>query len=102
MLASIWSAMRGEAGATTFDATVAALTADGPTLPAWPYPGPVVMTSTRREREWHVFHDWRHLGTVTDETEIAVVATRTATFSLAVYRRIVEAVSRPDVEIRPL
>jgi len=108
MLASIWSAMRDAAGAERFDATVDALTADAggaptaPPVPPWPYRGPVVVRSTRRTGEWHVFHDWRHLGSVTDEREITVVATRTAVFCRVKYRRIVEALARPDAGIREL
>lgn len=78
--------------------------APGLPLPSWPYAGPVVMRSTRRVDEWHVFHEWRHLGSVTDERHIMeILDTRRDTpFVHATYRKIVVALSTPGVEIRPL
>jgi DNA polymerase III subunit epsilon len=41
-------------------------------LPAWPHPGPVALVEKdwRGEQEWHVIHQWRHLGTAHDEEEL--------------------------------
>ena len=117
MLCRLWFAMRDAAGAEAFDKAVAKLVADGPAgyaaaapggsspLPEpWPYAGPVVMRSTRREGEWHVFDGWRHLGSVADEGRIPDIldAGKNAPFVYATYRRIVVALTTPGVEIRPL
>lgn len=109
MLERLWSAMRDASGAELFERTVSSLIVDGPVEsdadmhPApWPYPGAVVMKSTRREGEWHVFRDWRHLGTVTDESEITVVATRDGVHCEKTRRRIVTALATPGVTVRPL
>lgn len=43
-------------------------------LRAWPYPGPIGLREqdAQRERtELHVFDQWRHLGTVRDDAELA-------------------------------
>lgn len=121
MLERLWYAMRNAVGEAAFEKAVAALITDGPVetenlfgapaplaaaLPEpWPYAGPVVMKSTRRESEWHIFHEWRHLGSVRCESEIAVVlATRRdgTPFVEATYRKIVVALATPGAEIRPL
>ncbi len=116
MLRRLWFAMREAAGHELFDKTVEALTCDGPvetgnppeareTTPGpWPYSGPVLMRSTRREGEWHIFHEWRHLGSVTDERRIEeILDTRwEAPFVHTTYRKIVVALDTPGVEIRTL
>jgi DNA polymerase III epsilon subunit family exonuclease len=114
MLRRLWFAMRDAAGAELFDKAVDALTCDGPvetenlfeaptpSLEPWPYAGPVVMRSTRRESEWHIFHEWKHLGSVTDERCIPEILDtgRAAPFVHTTYRKIVVALATPGVEIR--
>ena len=49
-------------------------------IPDWPFPGPVVIVerdAARGIEEAHVVHQWRHLGTARDESELeALVSSR--------------------------
>ena len=48
-------------------------------LPDWPFDGPVAIVerdATRGREEAHVAHQWRYLGTGSDEDEVLALATR--------------------------
>ena len=70
-------------------------------LQAWPYPGKIGLREQNHQSgktDIHLFHQWRHLATVHDESELEEAlagASRVMAFDLDTYRLLVKQLAAP-------